>query len=243
MVLFGFKALIQFLPQFLISAVVSIYFVFWVKQETSKILPSETLLINNQILPQPQEDYDKVSFTPLHLNKFKEDSLLYSIVTAIDSIILWILLLLSLSSYSKIVIFIPDMPFILRLVIYPVIGYFTLTSMYILSMPKIGFSRMHVFLSAVIVCFLILIFFIFPSMTWIFRINPLLRILLIYFALFAAVVIIYILQILRNSAFKNKIMLFSSILVYILIVSLILLKLLSHINWIQIESSTKMSTH
>ena len=230
MVVLNLRSLLQFLPQFLISAIVSVYFLFWVKQRGDKILPSWTFIIKSQPDHVVQIYNNEISFTPLHSDKFKEDPLLFSIGTAIDSIILWILLILSLSTSGKIAVFLPNLPFILRLIIYPVIGYLTLTSIYILSMHKIGTRKLNIFLSAVIVCFLIIIFFILPSMTWIFQINLLLRILFIYFALLTAVIIIYLLQFLQNSALKNKIMLFSSALVYILIVSMVLLKLISHVH-------------
>ena len=230
MVVLSFRALLQFLPQFLISAVVSVYFVFWVKQRDDRILPSSTFIISSHLEQKGQFYNEEIGFTPLHSDKFKEDPLLFSIGTAVVSIILWILLLLSLSTYSEIVVFLPNLSFIMRLIIYPVIGYLTLSSMYILSMHKIGHRKLNIYLSAVIVCFLILVFFFLPSMAWIFKISVLLRVLLIYFALLAAVIIIYLLQFLQNSPLKNKIMLFNSALVYILIISLVLLKLISHIH-------------
>lgn len=230
MILFNYKSLLQFLPQFLISALVSVYFFFWTGKSDDIIIPSKTLIINSRVEQRPEIGNITGSFSPLHENKFREDPLIFYAVRALDTIILWILLLLSLSTYSRIGVFLPNLPFILRLIIYPVIGYLTLTSIYILSMDKIGTKRLNIFASAVIVVFLVLIFFFLPSMTWMFGINILLRILFIYFAMLTAVIIVYLIQFLQKSPLKNKIMLSSSLLVYILLVTMILLKLVTRVH-------------
>lgn len=230
MILFNYKSLLQFLPQFLISSILSVYFFFWIGQRYDSIIPSKSFIINSRGKLPPRIENNTVSFSPLHADKFREDPLLFSVVRVVDTIILWISLLLSLSKYSEIGILLPNLPFILRLLIYPAIGYLTLTSIYILSLNKIGTKELNVYLSAVIVCFLVLIFFFLPSMTWIFRINVVLRILSIYFALLTAVIVVYLIRLLQKSRIKNKIMLLSSVSVYILLVSMILVRFVTRFH-------------
>lgn len=215
------------LPQFIIASMLSLYYFYWVSDVKYPVLVEPSMLVHS---PNEVSDpsADDVEFTPLHPERFREDTVKIEMTRALNSVSIWIIILLVASPTETLIVLVGSFPKSIESVVFTCLAAIFSVSLFSSVVDKIGASRNRKIAAIVVAAIISVLSFYFPSIAWITRIRTIIVILMMYLAALGVVGLGYYLQwkIKRNDLIKTGFL--SSVAVYGILVSLFAYTLMLH---------------
>ncbi len=222
------SVVLNLMPQFIIASMLSVYYFYWVsdvKYPAILGLP----VVSRAPTAVPDTGTDDVKFSPLHPEKFSEDAVKVEMTRAINSVSIWIVILLVLSPAETFFVLVGSIPANIEHIVFPCLAAVFAVSLFSSAVDKIGTDKNRKIAALAVATVISILSFYFPSILWVTRMRTIMVILVMYLAALGIFGIGYFLmwKIKRNNLIRTGF--FSSVAMYGTLISLFSYQLILHI--------------
>lgn len=227
MMALGISTITNLLPQFVIASLLSLYYFSWASDVKYHVLMEPSFIMSSDPPGIPSFGHE-VEFTPLHQQKFIEDSVVKQMTLALNSVALWMVIVLATSRTETVWLFVGPVPKIVSDIVFPFLAALFSVALFTSVIDRIGDEKTRRMEAVIVAGAISVLAFLLPTVSWLTRLRLVFTLLVMYFAALGVVAMSYFFQWKAKRGMVLKTRFLTSIASYSILVSLFAYSLISH---------------
>lgn len=181
------------LPQFIIASMLSLYYFYWVSDAKYPVIVEASMFMHSPTGASSSVN-NEIEFSPLHPERFREDTVKIEMTRALNSVSIWIVILLVASPTETLLVLVGSLPKGIESIVFTCLAAIFAVSLFSSVVDKIGGDRNRKITAVIVAAVISVISFYFPTIAWITRLRTIIVILYMYLAALGVVGLGYYLQ-------------------------------------------------